>query len=173
MITIRELSENIGISKVGITKWIERNGYKERLQKTGNKYLIPEDIEQAIRANFALRESKEDKAVHSTDEPQGDITSEIIALLREQLESKDREIERLHLQVENLQMINADMVKVVRELNTIQAMQLTDGSEQQSGREAVEDQERTSEEQRKKEDPTTSEQRKISFWERLKRSFNL
>ena len=99
MATIKELSESIGISK------------------------------RLIRQNFAFREQKRAEVVQDNVETKTDITSEILALLREQLESKDREIERLHKQVDDLQKINADMVKAVRELNTLQAMQLTDGSE--------------------------------------------
>ena len=159
MATIKELSESIGISKVGLNKWIERNGYKDRLEKIGNKYVIPADVEQVIRANFDRREPKPQKVVQNNADADKDITSEILALLREQLETKDREIERLHKQVDDLQKINADMVKAVRELNTIQAMQLTDGSEV-SGRVAVEDHEQTE-----------SEPRKKSLWDRIKAVF--
>lgn len=167
MATIKELSESIGISKVGLNKWIERNGYKDRLEKIGNKYIIPADIEQVIRANFDRREPKRVEAEDHTVNDKTDITSEILALLREQLEAKDREIERLHKQVDDLQKINADMVKAVRELNTIQAMQLTDGTER-SGREAVEDQERTESEPREQ---SESEPRRKSLWDRLKSVF--
>lgn len=127
MVTIKELSDSIGISKVGITKWIERNGYKDRLQKIGNKYYIPAEVEQVVRANFDRRETKPKKVANDTRETENTVTSEIIALLREQLETKDREIERLHTQIENLQKINADTVKALRESNTLQALQLTDG----------------------------------------------
>ena len=164
MATIKELSESIGISKVGLNKWIERNGYKDRLEKIGNKYIIPADVEQVIRANFDRREPKPQKVVQNNADADKDITSEILALLREQLETKDREIERLHKQVDDLQKINADMVKAVRELNTIQAMQLTDGS----GREAVEDHERTESEPREQ---SKDEPRKKSFWDRIKSVF--
>ena len=105
MVTIKELSDSIGISKVGITKWIERNGYKDRLQKIGNKYFIPVEVEQVVRANFDRRETKPKKVANDTRETENTVTSEIIALLREQLETKDREIERLHTQIENLQKI--------------------------------------------------------------------
>lgn len=168
MATIKELSESIGISKVGLNKWIERNGYKDRLEKVGNKYIVPADVEQVIRANFDRREPKPQKVVQNNADVDKDITTEILALLREQLETKDREIERLHKQVDDLQKINADMVKAVRELNTIQAMQLTDGSEV-SGRVAVEDQ--TPNEPRENEEQTKSEPRKKSLWDRLKSVF--
>lgn len=125
MITIKALAEDIGISKVAVTKWLERNGCKDSLQKVGNRYMIPLDIENDIRAYFAHKEPKQSKPMNNTLEAEKQLTSEILALLREQLEAKDREIERLHHQVEDLQHINADMVKAVRELNTIQAMQLT------------------------------------------------
>ena len=59
------------------------------------------------------------------------------------------------------------MVKAVRELNTIQAMQLTDGSEV-SGRVAVEDHERTESEPREQ---SKDEPRKKSFWDRIKSVF--
>lgn len=167
MATIKELSESIGISKVGLNKWIERNGYKDRLEKIGNKYVIPADVEQVIRANFDRREPKPQKVVQNNADADKDITSEILALLREQLETKDREIERLHKQVDDLQKINADMVKAVRELNTIQAMQLTDGSEV-SGRVAVEDHEQTESEPREQ---SKDEPRKKSLWDRIKAVF--
>lgn len=160
MITIKELSESIGISKVGITKWIERNGYKDRLQKIGNKYVVPADVEQVIRANFAHREPKKAEPINPAPNSNNDVTSEIIALLREQLEAKDREIDRLHTQVENLQAINADMVKAVRELNTLQAMQLTDGTEsEQRKRTPSEPRETTANSESIARERTASEQR--------------
>ena len=165
MATIKELSESIGISKVGLTKWIERNGYKDRLEKIGNKYVIPADVEQVVRSYFDRRDTKPQKAVQTTVNAETEITSEILSLLREQLEVKDREIERLHQQVDDLQKINADMTKALREVNTLQAMLLTDGSDR-SGREAVEDQERTESEPRER---TPSEPRKKSFWDRFRR----
>ncbi len=186
MATIKELSESIGISKVGLTKWIERNGYKDRLQKIGNKYIIPADVEQAIRAEFDRREPKPQKVAQNNVDAGNEITSEILALLREQLESKDKEIERLHKQVDDLQKINADMVKAVRELNTIQAMQLTDGTpselrerttdEPRANREPAEsvqreDHERSKSEAREIYERTSDEQRKKSLWNRLKKYF--
>ena len=147
MVTIKELSEELGVSKVGITKWLERNDLKDQLEKVGNKYMIPAEVENAIRAKFAHRENKPDKTMNGSSETENTVTEEIIALLRDQLEAKDREIDRLHTQVENLQALNADMTKAIREINTLQAMQITDGSERTtseqrenavSGREAVE-----------------------------------
>ena len=167
MATIKELSESIGISKVGLTKWIERNGYKARLEKVGNKYVIPADLEQVIRASFDRREQKPPKVVQNDGEPEKNLTEEIINLLREQLESKDREIERLHKQVDDLQKINADMVKAVRELNTLQAMQLTDGSD----RTEAEQRENDPIPEKPQRERTTSEPRKKSLWDRLKSVF--
>ena len=180
MTTIKKLAESIGISKVGLTKWLERNGYKDRLDKVGNKYMVPADIEQAVRSYFDHRDTKPQKAVQNTNDTEKEITSEILVLLREQLETKDREIERLHQQVDDLQKINADMTKAVRELNTIQAMLLTDGS----GREAVENDQRTASEQREQSksearaqspsearETVSIETPKKSFWQRLKGKF--
>ena len=181
MATIKELADSVGISKVGLSKWIERNGYKDRLDKVGNKYIVPADIEQAVRSYFDHRDTKPQKAVQNTNNTDSDITSEILALLREQLETKDREIERLHQQVHDLQQINADMVKAVRELNTLSAMQLTDGTREELERD---NNQRTATEQREqskseaRENPGIKPQKtdwiqtpKKSFWERLKGKF--
>lgn len=168
MATIKELADSIGISKVGLTKWLERNGYKDRLEKVGNKYIVPADIEQSARAYFDRRATKPQKTVENTNNSENDITTEILALLREQLETKDREIERLHQQVNELQKINADMTKAVRELNTIQAMLLTDGTPDEPSINP-----RTASEQRDSAEPqeTASIRTKKSFWQRLKGKF--
>lgn len=138
MVTIKELSESIGVSKVAITKWLERNGKKGYLEKVGNKYYIPDDIEASVRVYFADREPKKAEKRDSAPISENTLTEEIIALLREQLEAKDREIDRLQTQVENLQSINADMVKAVRELNTLQAMQLAEpGTSEESIEESI------------------------------------
>lgn len=174
MVTIKELSDAIGVSKVGVSKWIERNGYKDRLQKIGNKYFIPADVEQVIRANFDNREPKPQKAMNSNEAVENAVTSELIALLREQLESKDREIERLHNQIENLQKINADTIKALRESNTLQAMQLTDGSEvsDRAGVENIQRNTRGDQPGVENIQRTESEQREtVSFWDRIRRTF--
>ena len=162
MITIKELSESIGVSKVGVTKWIDRNGYKDRLQKIGNKYMVPADVEQVVRANFAHREPKKVEEVEEVNTQDNNVTSEILALLREQLAVKDEEIARLHTQIEDLQKINADMVKAVRESNTLQAkvLQLTDGTdnEQDHDHDITVDQ-------------PADDGRKLSFWDRIRRRF--
>lgn len=176
MTTIKELSESIGISKVGLNKWIERNGYKDQLEKVGNKYVIPDGLERDIRLYFDRRDTKPAKVEEQTANEKKDITEEILSLLREQLESKDREIERLHQQVDDLQKVNTDLVKAVRELNTIsyKAM-LTEGTPN----ELREDEESPANHQREKEDHsesvasdrTESEPRKKSLWNRLKSIF--
>lgn len=162
MITIKELSESIGVSKVGVTKWIDRNGYKDRLQKIGNKYMVPADVEQVVRANFAHREPKKVEEVEEVGTQDNNVTSEILALLRKQLAVKDEEIARLHTQIEDLQKINADMVKAVRESNTLQAkvLQLTDGTdiEQDHDHDITVDQ-------------PAGDGRKLSFWDRIRRRF--
>ncbi len=177
MVTIKELSDSIGVSKVAVNKWIEKNGYKDHLQKHGNKYMIPADVEQAVRSYFDRREQKPTKSINPASDSENTVTSEIIALLREQLEAKDREIDRLHSQVETLQAMQADFVKAVREINTLQAMQITDGTD----REQVE---RTKSEQRENDTLTNEEPerrthgehtatpderpKKRSFWDRIK-----
>lgn len=126
MTTIKEIADRIGVSKVAVNKWLDKNGYRDSLEKVGNKFVLPDDIADAVISSYtARREHQKVKTINTSSGDEKALTEEIIDLLRKQLEAKDREIDRLQTQVENLQNINADMVKAVRELNTIQAMQLS------------------------------------------------
>lgn len=162
MKTIKELADICGVSKVAITKWLEKNGYTERLEKVGNKFVMDDTVaDEVIRAYTARREKKKAEPINTASTAEKPLTEDITALLdilRKQLEQKDAEINRLYQQVENLQAINADMVKAVRELNTIQAMQL---AEPEKPEEPIKEAE-------KRED-LTEEPRKKSFWDWFRR----
>lgn len=128
MTTIKQLSDEIGVSKVSITKWLEKNGYRDSLEKVGNKFVLSDEVADAVKRVYkARRQPKKAEPINPASNSNNDVTSEIIALLREQLEAKDREIDRLQTQIEHLQSANADALKAIRELNSLSAMkQLTE-----------------------------------------------
>lgn len=160
--TIKELSAELGVSKVGLSKWIDRNGYKEQLQLVGNRYEIPDDLEKTIRSKFSFRGHKTKETINRTSEPEKAVTSEILGVLREQLEVKDREIERLHEEIarlqeslEHIQQANVDTLKALREANALQALQLTEGTVGVHAEDPAEEHREISEKRR-------------SFWDRLR-----
>lgn len=127
MTTIKELAEELSVSKVAITKWLEKNIGLENLEKVGNKYVLSDNQTDAVkRAYTARRQPKRAEPINTASDTENALTAEIIALLRAELAEKDRMIDRLQTQVENLQSANADALKAIRELNTIQALQLSE-----------------------------------------------
>lgn len=158
MATIKQLADELNVSKVAITKWLEKNGYRESMEKVGNKFVLPDDIaDEVVRAYTARRQPKKAEPINTAPEAENALTSEIVALLREQLAEKDQMINRLQTQIENLQAVNADMTKAIRELNAIQYHQLAEPEKPEEPIETAE----------KREDLNETAIKK-SFWQRLK-----
>lgn len=98
MLTVKQLADEIGVSKVAINKKIERLGLKSKLTKDGNRYLLDDDIADQVRDAFKYRTEKTDQERQDRqhqEEPTETYT-DIIQVLREQLAEKDKQIERLH-----------------------------------------------------------------------------
>ena len=158
MATIKELADELNVSKVAITKWLEKNGYRESMEKVGNKFVLPDDIaDEVVRAYTARRQPKKAEPINTAPEAENALTSEIIDLLRAELAEKDKIIDRLQTQVENLTSITADMVKAVHQLNTLSAMQLAEPEQPEEPIKKTENAEDLNETAIKK-----------SFWQRLK-----
>ena len=104
MITVKQLAEELQLSKVSINNRIDKLGLKDTLVRTGNRNLIPDETADAIRKSF--------KANRKTEPPQEDLT---VKVLTEQLQKKDEQISSLLRQLELLQNQNTDLLKSVRE----------------------------------------------------------
>ena len=50
--TIKELAEELQVSKVTVSKTIERLGLKDRLQKEGNRFIVPDTVADRVRLSF-------------------------------------------------------------------------------------------------------------------------
>ena len=151
MVTIKQLAESLGVSKVAISKWLERNQKKECLEKVGNKYYVPSDIEASVRSYFADREPKKAETDNSASVGDNTLTDEIISLLREQLDAKDKQISRLQEQVDNL-------IKALREANTLHHQAMQQLTEPEENEEPI----------KEGEDAEVVLDQKRSFWSRFK-----
>lgn len=112
MLTVKQLADDIGVSKVAVNKKIETLGLKSRLTQEGNRYLIDDDIADQVRQAFKYRTeqsttnaTKEEKlhGENGTASNKPGVYDDVIqaltdqlAVLTEQLKEKDRQIERLH-----------------------------------------------------------------------------
>ena len=103
MKTIRQIADEIGVSKTAVSKQIANLGLRSGLQKNGNQFAIDERQEALIKQAF-LEKSQTENANQSQTETQtenhevGDLVCVLqatIDTLQGQLEVKDRQIEKL------------------------------------------------------------------------------
>lgn len=111
MKTIKELAEEIGVSKVAVIKKVERLNIKNKLVHDGNRLLVPEELEKTIKIAFNKYDTDNPK---KTDDKQTDnITETLITMLKTELEEKNKQIERLQsiiTQEQTLRMISEQKV---------------------------------------------------------------
>ena len=111
MKTIRQIADEIGVSKTAVSKQIANLGLRSGLQKNGNQFAIDERQEALIKQAFLEKsqtenanQSQTENANQSQTETQtenhevGDLVCVLqatIDTLQGQLEMKDRQIEKL------------------------------------------------------------------------------
>ena len=103
MKTIRQIADEIGVSKTAVSKQIANLGLRSGLRKNGNQFAIDERQETLIKQAF-LEKSQTENANQSQTKTQtenhevGDLVCVLqatIDTLQGQLEVKDRQIEKL------------------------------------------------------------------------------
>ena len=102
MKTIRQIADEIGVSKTAVSKQIENLGLRSSLRKNGNQFAIDEQQEVLIKQAF-LEKTKTENANQSQTKTQtenhevGDLVCVLqatIDTLQGQLEVKDRQLEQ-------------------------------------------------------------------------------
>jgi predicted Zn-ribbon and HTH transcriptional regulator len=118
--TIRELADELGVSKTAIMNEIEKQDLRKTLRKVGNRFVVPNTTIMLINSAFIKRNDN-----NSEDSMPMNLQS-IIAILEDQLEQKDRQI--------------ADLIKQLAETNktALQAQALHANVEQKLLAEKVE-----------------------------------
>ena len=94
--TIKQIADELGVSKTAVRKKIENLGLRSGLQKNGNQFAIDDKQEKLIKSCFF-----ENKSETANREPVCEKTetfplvSDLVSVLKEQLEEKDKQIESL------------------------------------------------------------------------------
>ena len=90
MKTIKQIADEVGVSKQAVFKKIDNLGLRQRLSKVNNQWLIDEDIENTIKATFSTTNKT---ATSSTTDSQK--VDSLIAMLQKELEDKNGQISHL------------------------------------------------------------------------------
>lgn len=102
MKTIRQIADEIGVSKTAVSKQIENLGLRSSLRKNGNQFAIDEHQEALIKQAFSEKsqteiENQSQTKTQTENREVGDLVCVLqatIDTLQGQLEVKDRQIEQ-------------------------------------------------------------------------------
>lgn len=98
MKTIRQIADEIGVSKTAVSKQIANLGLRSGLRKNGNQFAIDEHQEVLIKQAFSEKSQTEIENQSQTENREvGDLVCVLqatIDTLQGQLEVKDRQIEQ-------------------------------------------------------------------------------
>ena len=99
MKTIRQIADEIGVSKTAVNKQIANLGLRSGLRKNGNQFAIDEHQETLIKQAFSEKSQTEIENQSQTENHEvGDLVCVLqatIDTLQGQLEVKDRQIAKL------------------------------------------------------------------------------
>ena len=103
MKTIRQIADEIGVSKTAVNKQIANLGLRSGLRKNGNQFAIDEHQEALIKQAFSEKsqteiENQSQTKTQTENREVGDLVCVLqatIDTLQGQLEVKDRQIEKL------------------------------------------------------------------------------
>ena len=109
MKTIKELSEELGVSKVAISNKIKNNGLKERMVKQGNTYYLDSELEAEIIGLFknSRKQNNETSAGETPEQrPNSEPQTDMVEWLKSQIEELNNQLKAKDRQIENLQALN-------------------------------------------------------------------
>ena len=99
MKTIRQIADEIGVSKTAVNKQIANLGLRSGLRKNGNQFAIDEHQETLIKQAFSEKTQTE---IENQTQTENHEVSDLVCVLQAtidtlqgQLEVKDRQIEKL------------------------------------------------------------------------------
>ena len=103
MKTIRQIAEEIGVSKTAVSKQIANLGLRSGLRKNGNQFAIEERQETVIKQAFLEKSQTEiENQTQTKSQTENHEVSDLVCVLQAtidtlqgQLEVKDRQIEKL------------------------------------------------------------------------------
>lgn len=96
MKTIKQIADELGVSKTAVRNKIENLGLSEKMETNGNRIEVNERQERLIKSAFSQKKSKTENANKVSEKTETlRLLSDMISTLTEQLQEKDKQIERL------------------------------------------------------------------------------
>ena len=121
MKTIKQIADELGVSKTAVRKKIENLGLQSSLRKNGTQFASDKIQEKLIKQAFSGNETETKNANQSQTENHevSDLVSVLhttISVLKAELEAKDRQIEKLQMLLDQEQQLHALTAQQIKEL---------------------------------------------------------
>jgi len=169
--TIKQLADEIGVSKTAINKKINENFKRKHFKKIGNKFLIDSDGQNAIKDMFFVNKDEKRKPEvcenENIENQKGVEVSDLVFVLKERLSIsdqqniiKDQQIEKLQKLLDQQQILTLQANKKIEELELKSSENEFSFSEEQEENQEMKKEESSIE----KNVPGTSD--KKNFWAR-------
>ena len=122
--TIKEIAEELGVSKTAVRKQIANLGLQTSLRKIGNQFAIEKEQETLIKSAFSQKQSQTKIANQVSDfANQSETSLRLVSMLQHELEIKNRELEIKNKQIEELNARLAEVTSALTAQQTAQAAQ--------------------------------------------------
>lgn len=93
MKTIKQIADELGVSKTAVRKKIENLGLRSSLQKNGNQFAIDENQERLIKSAFS--ESEAETKTETDSQTETETVSALVSMLQRELDAKNEQIAHL------------------------------------------------------------------------------
>lgn len=93
MKTIKQIADELGVSKTAVRKKIENLGLRSSLQKNGNQFAIDENQEKLIKSAFV--ESETETKTETNSQTKTETVSVLVSMLQLELQAKNEQIAAL------------------------------------------------------------------------------
>lgn len=127
--TIKQIAEELGVSKTAVRKKIENLGLSDKVKTDGNRIVIDERQERLIKSTFSQNETKTANSNLVSEKSETlQLLSDMVSTLTRQLEEKDKQLDAKDRQIEQLNERLAESQKLVdqqQQLNAIVEQKLS------------------------------------------------
>jgi len=117
-VTLKQLADELKISKSYIDKIIRTLSMHTELEKDGNRYILNTRQQKVVREYVTSKKTNTETYTESHTSMHTDVSSEVI-FLREQLTERNKEIENLHKILDQQQQLQLKTQNLLEEQKTL------------------------------------------------------
>lgn len=116
MKTIKQIADEMGVSKTAVRKKIENLGLRSSLQKNGNQFAIDKEQEKLIKSAFL--ENEAETKTETSSQTETETVSTLVCVLQKELDRKNEQIAKLQQlldQEQQLRMVTEQKLLLLEE----------------------------------------------------------